>query len=233
MFPPQISASLPEQPSYEYIENCLKLLDSWLLGSNKRDLVQNDWHQGLANELVALSIISELLSHSEEDHRRAIGMLVSIRVGFNNDRRIYIARKCTETTLRVLLSFTRDDADAKWCHDLLDDDLLLPYIIRTIMKSHDQRLVILSNKERGAEEDDNEAQILDRLCLSLGLLTNLVQASHSAKDQTRKSRTSNMDSLSQCILIYIHLQVSILTAGEGVSVFGCAVAHIMSVRSNV
>ena len=101
------------------------------------------------------------------------------------------------------------------------------------MKTHDQRSVILSNKERGAEEDDNEAQILDRLCLSLGLLTNLVQASHSAKDQTRKTRTPNMDSLSQCILIYTHLQVSILTAGESVSVSGCAVAHIMSVRSNV
>lgn len=99
-----------------------------------------------------------------------------------------------EITLRVLLSFTRNDTDAKWCQTLLHDDLLLPYITRTIMKSHDQHSVILSNKERGAEEDDNEAQILDRLCLSLGLLTNLVQVSHSAKDQTRKSRTLNFDS---------------------------------------
>lgn len=75
LFPPQFPASLSEQPSFEHIENCLKLLDSWLLGSDKRDLLQNDWNRGLANELVALGIISELLSHSAEDeHRRAIGM---------------------------------------------------------------------------------------------------------------------------------------------------------------
>lgn len=68
------------------------------------------------------------------------------------------------------------------------------------MKSHDQRLVILSDNKRLVEEDDNEAKILDRLCLSLGLLTNLVQASHSAKDQTRKSRKHNHNRLSEFML---------------------------------
>ena len=75
LFPPPFSASRSEQPSFEHIENCLKLLDSWLLLSGKRYVLQNDWNQGLANELVALSVISELLSNAAEDKSgRAIGM---------------------------------------------------------------------------------------------------------------------------------------------------------------
>lgn len=81
LLPPESPASLSAQPSFEHIENCLKLLDSWLLGqsvddgSDKRDVLQDHWNQGFANELVALSIVTELLADSPEDqHRHAIGV---------------------------------------------------------------------------------------------------------------------------------------------------------------
>jgi|ERR1700685_518247 hypothetical protein len=101
-----------------------------------------------------------------------------------------LANKCTEIAFRVMLSLTQDDA--AWCQTLLEDALTLPFIMRTIMKSHAQRCSALSDRRvTGATiqaEDDNDAQILDRLCLALGLLTNLVQGSDTAKDLTRKTR---------------------------------------------
>jgi len=60
------------------------------------------------------------------------------------------------------------------------------------MKSHAKRCSVLFNRHAtGAileTEDDNDAQIFDRLCLALALLTNLVQVSDAAKDYTRKTR---------------------------------------------
>lgn len=107
------------------------------------------------------------------------------------------AAKCTEITFRVLLSLTQDSTS--WCRALLKDDLTMPFIMRTIINSHSQRCSALSNK-RITEvllEDDNDAQVMDRLCLALGLLTNLVQVSESAKDLTRKTREAP-----QVLLIY-------------------------------
>lgn len=64
--------------------------------------------------------------------------------------------------------------------------------MRMIMRSHSQRCSAFSNKRASEEplaaEDDNDAQILDRLCLALGLLTNLVQVSDIAKDLMRQTR---------------------------------------------
>jgi len=40
------------------------------------------------------------------------------------------------------------------------------------------------------EEDEEDARVLDRLCLALGLLTNLVQVSDAANDIVRKTRIS-------------------------------------------
>ena len=107
-----------------------------------------------------------------------------------------------EMAFRVLLSLTQDDAS--WCQAFLEDELTLPFIMRIIMKSHAQRCSALSNR-RVAEvapqvEDDNDAQILDRLCLALGLLTNLVQISDMAKDLTRNIRKSGLLGCHPCDL---------------------------------
>ena len=49
------------------------------------------------------------------------------------------------------------------------------------------------NEHEGADlgdEDDQSAQLLDRLCLALGLLTNLVQNVPESKALTRDTRMS-------------------------------------------
>jgi hypothetical protein len=105
-----------------------------------------------------------------------------------------LAAKCTEIVFRVLLSLTQDSTS--WCQALLKDDLTMPFIMRTIMNSHSKRCSALSNKRITEvmleSEDDNDAQVLDRLCLALGLLTNLVQMSDAAKDFTRKTREAHI-----------------------------------------
>lgn len=105
-----------------------------------------------------------------------------------------LAIKCTKITFRVLLSFTQDDAN--WCQALLKDELTLPFIMRTIMKSHAQRCSALSNRRvtemtLGAETE-TDAHVLDHLCLALGLLTDLVQISDTAKDLTRQTRETKV-----------------------------------------
>lgn len=71
--------------------------------------------------------------------------------------------------------------------------------MRTIMAAHRQWISSLSlSKKRsradeelevGVEiEDEADARVLDRLCLALGLLTNLVQVLDTANDLIRKTR---------------------------------------------
>ena len=63
--------------------------------------------------------------------------------------------------------------------------MLLPTILRVIAFSHRERLAILSpagSRPRETEESEERAAgLLDRLCLALGLLTNLVQAVDDVK----------------------------------------------------
>lgn len=71
-------------PSFEHIENCLRLLDSFLLGQwvpangdaddgdgderlNRSKILDGDREDGLAHELVALCIITELIVQSPQD----------------------------------------------------------------------------------------------------------------------------------------------------------------------
>lgn len=89
-------------------------------------------------------------------------------------------RKCHESTLRVFVNLSHDSET--WSGALLDNELTVPMIVRFIVSSH-RRM-----NETGSYEDKIHAS--DRLCLALGLLTNLVQADERAKDLIRETRTS-------------------------------------------
>lgn len=98
------------------------------------------------------------------------------------------AQKCTESALRALLSLTQDDKE--WCQSLIVSEMTLLFLVRTIMQSHKQRS--LSSRAMGVlgTEDEDDPQSLDRMCLALGVLTNLVQALKTAKNLLRKTRAS-------------------------------------------
>lgn len=104
------------------------------------------------------------------------------------------AYRCMESALRVLISLTHDDA--QWCQAVLDDQLA-SLVVRLVIQS--QRLHLESTnqalKQESVEErvDDAIAQSertatsLDRQCLALGILTNLAQVSHAARDVLRST----------------------------------------------
>jgi hypothetical protein len=135
-----------------------------------------------------------------------------------------------EMAFRVLLSLTQDDAS--WCQAFLEDELTLPFIMRIIMKSHAQRCSALSNR-RVAEvapqvEDDNDAQILDRLCLALGLLTNLVQISDMAKDLTRNIRKSGLLGCHPCNLDFVLTGLNTACIGKRSCIKACQCSQRIS-----
>lgn len=98
------------------------------------------------------------------------------------------AQKCTESALRVLLSLTQNDEE--WCQSLIVNEMTLIFLVRTIVQSHKQRS--LPSRAMGVlgTEDEDDAQSLDRMCLALGVLTNLVQALKTAKNLLRTTRAS-------------------------------------------
>jgi hypothetical protein len=76
LLPPSSSASYSDTPSFEHIENCLRLLDSFLLGQWAsptrgdenvqvgREALDEDRESGFAKELVGLCVVSELMTQS-------------------------------------------------------------------------------------------------------------------------------------------------------------------------
>ena len=64
-----------------------------------------------------------------------------------------------------------------WSGALLDNELTVPMIVRFIVSSHHQ--------VASAKSHEDKIHTSDRLCLALGLLTNLVQVDERAKDLVR------------------------------------------------
>lgn len=84
--------------------------------------------------------------------------------------------------MRVLINLTHDDLP--WCRAVLDHDNALPTVMHMIVMAQRQRRMLEKRTdadEADAEDADNAARCLDRLCLALGLLTNLVQATPDAR----------------------------------------------------
>ena len=82
----------------------------------------------------------------------------------------------------MLINLTHEDLP--WCRAVLDDDLAMPATMHLIVTAQRERRLL--EKHADAEEGDSDhaesaARSLDRLCLALGLLTNLVQATPDAR----------------------------------------------------
>lgn len=88
-------------------------------------------------------------------------------------------RKCHESALRVLVNLSHDNET--WSGALLGNDLTVPMIFRLIVSSHHRIATTRSYEDK--------IHVSDRLCLALGLLTNLVQVDERAKDLIRETCT--------------------------------------------
>ncbi|KZT68954.1 hypothetical protein DAEQUDRAFT_307759 [Daedalea quercina L-15889] len=186
---PSVSASV-DAPGFGHADNCLRLLDSYLLGR----WTNNDSSQGSSAD-------ARLDPGREDDLAAGIASLCCVcdvvARDLEHEEHFAAASRCLESALRVLISLTH--ADVQWCQAVLNDQLAL-LVTRLIVQSQQQRLQDLGNRamkqEQGADDhagdvitdDEHAATSLDRQCLALGLLTNLVQVSHAAKDILRTTR---------------------------------------------
>jgi hypothetical protein len=89
----------------------------------------------------------------------------------------------------VLVNLSHDNET--WCQTLLQEEYTVPMVMRFVMTAHKQRYAPFSIVERDIEDaytsDMKDVHAFDRLCLALGLLTNLVQVSEKAKDLSRET----------------------------------------------
>jgi hypothetical protein len=94
-----------------------------------------------------------------------------------------------EMTFRVFADLSHENEF--WTESLLQHELFLPLILRTIMKSQNHRSIVREEEDVELDdatlpsEDNEDAQALDRLCLAIDLLMNLIQASSKAKSLIR------------------------------------------------
>jgi len=68
-----------------------------------------------------------------------------------------------------------------WSSALLGNELTIPMIIRFIVSSH--------HRIADTRSSEDKIHVSDRLCLALGLLTNLVQVDERAKGLVRETCT--------------------------------------------
>lgn len=85
---------------------------------------------------------------------------------------IIAAAQCSDLAFRVLVNLT--DSNGEWCECLTTSKFAFPVIIRQIVYSH-QTIMTCNLKKVALTDNSTLAHMTDRLCLALGLLTNLVQ----------------------------------------------------------
>ncbi len=107
----------------------------------------------------------------------------------------------------MLINLSHDSVS--WCQAITSEPLTFTTLIRLITSAQAQRQRIGAevkiksepiehpstsdeDVEPRLEEDDTSAQLLDRLCLALGLLTNLVQGTAQAKQLIGETRMSDV-----------------------------------------
>ncbi|KAH9896941.1 hypothetical protein C8Q73DRAFT_643153 [Cubamyces lactineus] len=174
LFPPQGPSSYMDTPSLLHLDNCLRLLDSYLIGS---------WSIHSEDISALPANLDEL--RDQENVKALVALCISCTIiQLDKDLEDYrpVAGKCIETALRVLINLTHDDVP--WCQAVLDEDLSISAIMHLIVMAQRQRRLL--EKQLDADEADEDAgddasPWLDRMCLALGLLTNLVQAVPDAR----------------------------------------------------
>ncbi|KAK0239323.1 hypothetical protein EDD85DRAFT_1003520 [Armillaria nabsnona] len=176
--------------------NILRLLDSFLLGrwagsgygsAQSRNLLEGAREDWLLNGLISCGVRTEIAMKTSKPCDNAD------------------IDSCLDMVFRVLVSLSHRDQD--WCENLLAHPTAPLFIIRTIVRAdrirheyqgkgttpHDKTNTKVKKEESDTELDDEEnsdddtsqARVLDRLCLALGLFTNLVQQVEDAKDVLR------------------------------------------------
>ncbi|KAJ3887639.1 hypothetical protein GG344DRAFT_55317 [Lentinula edodes] len=189
-----ILASLHLIP-FSAIHALLALLDGYLLAqwapsreiddANCRRLLDEARDEWLADGLVAVGITAE------------ISTTLALPMKRKDKRRTGMGDRCTEIIFRVLVSLTH--SDPLWGQTLTKNSQAMMFIVRTIKPTtrtkvekveEDGKITDYDSEDSGNGDFDQPTTVserssltraLDWLCLSLGLITNLVQVVDEAK----------------------------------------------------
>ena len=175
----------PDIPDLGHIDHCLRIVDAFLIGSWSPALgfEQLDAErENLATGLVALCAVLSLVNSEIEQHHSS--KLLATLLKFNLSIKIIcITALCIESGFRVLINLSH--LSAAWCQLLIADPLFPTVIVREVLSQSDWVV-----KEGVGESEDKDAGIkkglLDRHCLALALLSNVVLAVDETKCLFRK-----------------------------------------------
>ncbi|KAH7911177.1 hypothetical protein BJ138DRAFT_1007185 [Hygrophoropsis aurantiaca] len=156
-------------PSFDHIENGLRLLDSFLLNQwsstnsdNPQLPVSNQGEAAL--QFVSVCLAADIAMR-DSDHQHPSDL----------------ARKCLCVALKILTVLSHDNRS--WCRASLRDDATLPLIMHIIIRSQNR----WSDLQRSSEQSVTEnAEAFDLLCLALGLFMNWASAFQDVKNMSRK-----------------------------------------------
>ncbi|TCD68737.1 hypothetical protein EIP91_009883 [Steccherinum ochraceum] len=171
LHPSLSSSSYTQAFSLQHIEQCLRLLDSYLLGR---------WTE--PDEITPLKF-KELDPEADTPVPSRLVVICAVAVMTSHDQQMLelhqTAYRCMESSLRVLINLTHDSVP--WSQVVTEDPLAMPTFVRILVTSHRERMALTVKKEEDEmDENDITAQLLDRLCLALGLITNLIQNDRTA-----------------------------------------------------
>ncbi|KZT20915.1 hypothetical protein NEOLEDRAFT_810139 [Neolentinus lepideus HHB14362 ss-1] len=170
------SSSLEQVVEYRHLANCLSLVDLYFLGrwgtSEEEDEggeYVEEMKEEIVGDLVTL-LASAAVIKRDAEYKDFWGA----------------ADQTTDLALRILVNLSHSNPQI--CSTLLDDERTVPVVLRLVCSLHNY-LESTSTEESENDEDGGEAESekMDRLCLALALLTNLVQGDERAKDIVRET----------------------------------------------
>lgn len=179
-------ALLPETvtrdiPDLEHIDHCLKIIDAFLISpSTPAGATQLDEErENLATGLVALCVVLSLVNLEIEQHYTSerFGTLLKLKL---NIEITCITAQCIESNFRVLINLSH--LSVGWCKTLISDPLLPTVLVREILSQTDWLAKEAPGEIEHLVATDIKMGSLDRQCLALALLSNVVLA----VDDTRR-----------------------------------------------
>ncbi|KAF7770314.1 hypothetical protein Agabi119p4_6288 [Agaricus bisporus var. burnettii] len=198
-----------DEPQFECIKNHLQLLDAYLLNQWASEEEDNILDSIKQDNFEKLRIAGE-----EWFVDGLISVAVCAEVNLRKEDSIDSVSECLEGLLRVLVNLTHHDE--YWARKVINNEFAIPSIVRLLVMSGLQGKSVRGigeeedakwkRKEWADDEVENmdpldkqastsTSRTFDRLCLTLGLLMNLVQSASETKDVLRRTKLSPTCSL--------------------------------------
>ena len=179
----------PGVPQFDHIADCLELFDSFLLGQWANDEEQSPLYHDVINGVgqddlaerlaILCAVCNIIFRHGDYQDNIPIGETFDKYILFVWLTLSCLANRCLESTLRVLINLSHENPT--WCQLLLYQEFTIPAISSLIAS------FLHGANDTAQETGERDAQAFDRLCLALGLLTNLVQVDKNSQDLCRET----------------------------------------------